>query len=147
MLFELSAAGADFLVVGAHALAAHGLPRATGDIDIWVQPTKENADRVWQAIESFGAPNRNLARDDLYTPNTVFQIGVEPQRIDILTSIDGVEFAEAWQDRKQTTVDGITFFVIGRDMLLKNKKAAGRPKDLADAAWLEQTNDSGDSLR
>src|SRR3954453_10328982 len=117
MLFELSAAGADFLVVGAHALAAHGLPRATGDIDIWVQPTKENADRVWQAIESFGAPNRNLARDDLYTPNTVFQIGVEPQRIDILTSIDGVEFAEAWQDRKQTTVDGITFFVIGRDML------------------------------
>jgi hypothetical protein len=69
----------------------------------------------------------------------VFQIGVEPQRIDILTSISGVEFAEAWEGRKQTTVDGITFFVIGRDMLLKNKKASGRPKDLADVAWLEQS--------
>lgn len=138
MLSALSEAGVDFLVVGAHALAAHGYPRATGDLDIWVRPTKGNADRVWQAIENFGAPHRNLRRDDFYTPDTVFQIGVEPNRIDILTSIDGVEFDEAWPNRRPTTIDKISFHVIGREQLLKNKRATGRPKDLADVAYLEQ---------
>jgi len=138
MLSALSEAGADYLVVGAHALAVHGYPRATGDLDIWVRPTKENADRVWQAIAEFGAPRRNLRREDFFTPDTVFQIGVEPNRIDILTSIDGVEFDEAWLDRRPTTVDKISFHVLSRVQLLKNKRAAGRPKDLADAAYLEQ---------
>jgi hypothetical protein len=139
MLSALSEAGAEFLVVGAHALAAHGHPRATGDLDIWVRPTRENADRVWQAIERFGAPRRNLCREDFCAPDVVFQIGVEPNRIDILTSITGVEFEEAWQHRKQSRIDGISVSILGRDQLLKNKLACGRPKDLADAAWLKGT--------
>jgi hypothetical protein len=123
MLSALSAAGAEYLVVGAHALSVHGFPRATGDLDIWVRPTQENADCVLKAIKQYGAPHRKLSREDLSTPNTVFQIGVAPNRIDVLTSIDGVEFDEAWQSRKQTSVDAISFFVIGRDLLLKNKLA------------------------
>ena len=141
MLSALSAAGADFLVVGAHALAVHGYPRATGDLDIWVRPTKENADRVWLAIEQYRAPRRSITREDFHQPDTVFQIGVAPYRIDILTSISGVEFDDAWQNRLQTAVDELSFFVIGRDQLLKNKRATGRPKDLADAAWLESNDE------
>jgi hypothetical protein len=140
MLSALSAAAADYLVVGAHALAVHGYPRATGDLDIWVRPTRENADRVWDAIENYGAPRRGITRDDFLTPDTVFQIGVAPNRIDILTSIDGVDFAEAWKNRQPAVVDKQSFFVIGRDDLLKNKRATGRPKDLADAAWLEEAD-------
>jgi hypothetical protein len=140
MLSALSGAGADYLIVGAHALAVHGYPRATGDLDIWVRPTKENADRVWQALERYGAPRRNLTPDDFCTANTVFQIGIAPNRIDILTSIDGVDFDEAWPNRKPTTVDELTFSVLGRDELLKNKRATGRPRDLADAAWLEDAD-------
>jgi hypothetical protein len=139
MLSALSAAGAEFLVVGAHALAAHGYVRATGDLDIWVRPTNENAERVWQAVvHSFRAPHRHLTRDDFCTPNTVVQIGVEPNRVDILTSIAGVEFDECWPTRKQVEVDGLLFYALGPEALLKNKRAAGRPKDLNDVAWLEQ---------
>jgi hypothetical protein len=137
MLSALSEADVEFLVVGAHALAVHGFPRATGDLDIWVRPTQENAQRVWQAITTYGAPHRNLVVDDFSVPNTVFQVGVAPNRIDILTSIDGVSFDEAWPERIRQCVDEHCFFVIGRDQLLKNKKAAGRPKDLIDALWLE----------
>ena len=139
MLSALSAAGAEFLIVGAHALSAHGYPRATGDLDIWVRPTKENADRVWLALEQFGAPRRHLTRDDLCTPDTVFQIGVPPQRIDILTSIDGVDFDEAWVTRKQSEIEGLTVGILGREQLLKNKRAVGQPQDLADVAWLEES--------
>lgn len=138
MLSALSAAGVEFLVVGAHAMAAHGIPRATGDIDLWVRPTKENAERVWLALERFGAPRSSLSQDDFITPDTVYQIGVPPERIDILTSIDGVLFDEAWQSRIQLIVEGITVAYLGREQLLKNKRACGRPKDLADVAWLEQ---------
>ena len=104
MLSALSAAGADFLVVGAHALAAHGYPRATGDLGIWVRPTPENAERVRQAIVNYGAPRRQLNRDDFCTPDTVYQVGVAPNRIDILTSIDGVEFDEAWPHHRHVSV-------------------------------------------
>ena len=138
MLSALSEAGADYIVVGAHALAAHGYPRATGDLDILVRPTKENADHVWQAIERFNAPRRGVSKEDFYTPDVVFQIGIAPNRIDILTSITGVEFDEAWQNRKEVIFDTFSFFVLGRDELLKNKRAVGRPKDLADVAWLEE---------
>jgi hypothetical protein len=139
MLSALNDSGAEYLIVGAYALATYGIARATGDIDIWVRPTLENAERVWAALEQFGAPRRKLTRADLHTPNNVFQIGVAPNRIDILTSITGVEFDEAWQQRKQTQVNGISVCVIGRGQLLKNKRAIGRPKDLADAAWLEES--------
>lgn len=140
MLSALSAAGAEFLVVGAYALSAHKLPRATGDIDIWVRPTKENAERVWNALVAYRAPRSHLSREDFAVPNTVYQIGLAPSRIDILTSIDGVVFEDAWPNRIQEQVDNVSFFVIGRDDLIRNKRATGRPKDLADLAWLEESS-------
>ena len=139
MLSALNDAGAEYLVVGAYALATYGTARATGDIDIWVRPTEQNAERVWAALEKFGAPRRKLTQQDLQAPDTVFQIGVAPNRVDILTSITGVDFEEAWQHRKQTRINGLSISVLGRDHLLKNKRAIGRPKDLADAAWLEES--------
>lgn len=137
MLSELSAEGAEFLVVGAHALAAHGHPRATGDLDIWVRPTQENAARVWRALARFGAPLAGLSKDDLSDPDVVFQIGLQPRRIDILTSITGVTWEEASGERVLIEVGGILLPFIGRAALLRNKRAAGRPKDLADAFALE----------
>jgi hypothetical protein len=125
------------MLVGAYALAAHGFPRATGDMDIWIRRSAENAQRVWVALQRFGAPRRNLTVEDLQSPDVVFQIGVAPRRVDILTSIDGVAFDEAWPERKQVEVEGQKFAVIGRAQLLENKRASGRPQDLADVAWLE----------
>ena len=141
MLSALCDENVEFLVVGAYALAAHGLPRATGDIDIWIRRSPRNAQRIWRALERFKAPRSNLTTEDLTTPNIVFQIGVAPRRIDILTSIDGVEFDEAWPERNEIEVAGQRFGVIGRDHLLKNKKALGRPQDLADVARLESEKD------
>src|SRR6266446_4419960 len=129
MLSALSAAGAEYLIVGAHALAAHGRPRATGDLDIWVRPTEENAHKVWAALARFGAPLSALKRVDLWTPGMVFQIGVEPVSIDILTAIDGVEFDDAWPRRLVLDIDGQTVQLLGRDDLIRNKRAAVRPQD------------------
>jgi hypothetical protein len=139
MLSALCAEGAEFLLVGAFALAAHGLPRATGDIDVWVRPSEANAARVWRALGRFGAPTPGLTLADLATPDVVFQIGVAPRRIDILTSIDGVTFDEAWPQRLVVDVEGLAIPVIGRTHLIQNKRAAGRPQDLADLTWLEQS--------
>jgi len=138
MLSALSEAGARFLIVGAYALAHHGLPRATGDIDIWVGHSSGNADRVWDALRRFGAPLDQVSPDDLRQPDLVFQIGVAPSRIDILTSIDGLDFAEAWKGRVEVALDEIRVPVLSRDHLVINKRAAGRPQDLADLAWLER---------
>jgi hypothetical protein len=138
MLSALSAEGVEYLLVGAYALAAHGLPRATGDIDLWVRPTAENADRVLRALHAFGAPSRDLARDDLCRPDTVFQIGVAPSRIDILTGLTGLTFEEAWAARTSVAIEGHPVPVIGYDELVRNKEATGRPRDLADAAWLRK---------
>ena len=137
MLFALSEEGAEYLLVGAYALAVHGLPRATGDIDLWVRPRPDNARRVLAAVARFGAPLGGLTQRDLTTPGTVFQIGVAPRRIDLLTTIDGVDFEEAWVARCVTRVGTLDVPVIDREHLLRNKKAAGRPQDLADAARLE----------
>lgn len=136
MLSALNAAGAEYLVVGAHALAAHGVPRATGDLDIWVRATPDNARRVLDALRDFGAPLFDLSIDDLSQPETVFQIGVVPVRIDLLTSISGVGFEEAWAGRIPGTIEGVAFGVIGREDLLRNKRATGRPQDLLDAETL-----------
>lgn len=138
MLIALNDASVEYLIVGAYALAAHGNVRATGDIDIWIRPTPENAQRVWQALGAFRAPRRDLKPEDFCDPNVVYQIGVAPFRIDILTAIDGVSFDDAWVNRKESDLKGIKTAVIGRKELLINKKASGRPKDLADAAWLEE---------
>jgi len=138
MLAALSAAGADFMVVGAHALAVHARPRATGDLDIWVRPTAENAERVWNALVAFGAPLAQLTRGDLATEEVVFQIGVAPSRIDILTSISGVAFEHAWPRRVTVELWGLRVPVIGRADLIDNKRATGRPGDLADLDELER---------
>lgn len=137
ILSALSAEGAEFLLVGAYALAVHGYPRATGDLDIWVRPSPENAGRVWKALVRFGAPLLDLNEHDLARPDTVFQIGVAPGRIDILCGIDGVRFGEAWDDHVVRRIGGIDIPVISRAALIRNKKAAGRPKDLADVHALE----------
>ena len=137
MLAALSAADAEYLVVGAHALSMHGRPRATGDLDLWVRPTPSNAARVWVALERFGAPLDDLTRDDLASEDLVYQIGVAPDRIDILTTVTGLTFDEAWTSRATLTLDGVAVPVIGRECLIKNKKALGRPRDLADVAELE----------
>lgn len=130
----------DYLVVGAYAVASHGLPRATGDLDLWIRSDRENAARVWRALAKFGAPVTEVTASELSIPGLVFQIGVEPTRIDILTSIDGVEFDDAWKDRLQLEIDGLRVQVIGRTHLIANKKAVGRPQDLADVARLESVS-------
>ena len=125
---------ARFLIVGAYAMAAHGIPRATGDIDIWVEPLPDNARRVWRALVRFGAPlaAAGVTEGDFAAPGKVYQIGVPPRRIDVMTAIDGVEFAESWRTRMAGQFGGATVQFIGREALLRNKLAAGRPKDLAD---------------
>lgn len=136
MLSALCEAGVEFLVVGAHALAAHGAPRATGDLDIWVRPTPENASRVLEALARFGAPLLDLTLDDLSGSDTVFQIGLPPSRIDILSGISGVTFADAWPGRMDVTIGALVIPVIGREAFITNKKASGRPKDLSDLTLL-----------
>lgn len=137
MLAALSEARADFLVIGAHAVAVHGRPRATGDLDIWVRPTPENATRVWAALVAFGAPLHELTLQDLVADDVVFQIGLAPNRIDLLTTIGGVTFDEAWPRRTTVALWGQSVPVIGREDLIRSKQASGRPRDLADVAELE----------
>lgn len=138
MLSALSGEGVDYLLVGAYAVAVHGVPRATGDLDIWVRPTAENARRVRAALTGFGAPVGDLSERDLVTPETVFQIGVAPNRIDVMTSIDGLTFDDAWASRRIVRIAGLDVPVLSRADLIRNKKATGRPQDLADAARLEE---------
>src|SRR5262245_13994609 len=137
MLSALSAEGVEYLLIGAYAMAVHGVPRATGDIDVWVRPSQENADRVLRALTRFGAPLGSLRAADLTGAGTVFQIGVAPNRVDVMTGIDGVGFDEAWSRRETRTIGGLTVEVIGRDDLIRNKRATGRTRDLADAEQLE----------
>ena len=123
-----------FLVVGAHALAVHGIPRATGDLDVLVQANPGNAKRVLAALASFGAPidDLGISLDDFVRPDVVAQLGLPPYRIDILTSISGVGFDAAWEDRVEGNVAGVDVPVLGRASFRKNKRASGRPRDLAD---------------
>jgi hypothetical protein len=138
LLAALDRTGAAYLVIGAHAMAAHGVPRATGDLDVWVRPDADNADRVFRALMDFGAPVAalHLTARDLATPGVIYQIGLPPRRIDILTEVSGLEFEEAWSSRFSQIVDGIEVPFLGRDALLRNKKATGRAKDLLDIKLL-----------
>ena len=138
ILSSFAAEGVDYLVVGAYAVAAHGLPRATGDIDLWIRPTRENAQRVWRALASYGAPLDAVRVDDFATEDNVFQIGVVPHRVDILTSIEGVSFDEAWRERLTLRLGDLDVLVLGRRQLIANKRAVGRPQDLSDVARLER---------
>ena len=140
ILSALSAAGVEFLIVGAHALAAHGVPRATGDLDIWVRPTPDNAARTLRALAAFGAPVSDLSVEDLTRPDTVFQMGLPPARIDILSSITGVDFAAAWERRVTVSLAEGEVAVLSRADFIANKRAVGRPKDLADMALLDEAD-------
>ena len=137
LLAEFNAHGCEYLVVGAHALAAHGHVRATKDLDIWINPTPVNAPRVFAALSAFGAPLHDLTVEDLTHPGLIFQIGVPPVRIDVITEIDGVEFADAWSDRYETRFADQPAAVLSVRHLIRNKKASGRLQDLADVARLE----------
>jgi hypothetical protein len=140
MVEVLQAARARFLVIGAWALAAHGVPRATGDLDIWVEPTETNAPRVFEALIRFGAPvvALGITQDDFARPRRVCQLGLPPRRIDVTTIIDGVSFEEAWAGRLPGTLGPVAVAFLGRQSLLRNKAASGRPKDLADLALLNE---------
>ncbi|HKS24828.1 MAG TPA: hypothetical protein VJZ76_18680 [Thermoanaerobaculia bacterium] len=132
MLCALSDEGAEYLIVGAYALGAHGHPRATGDLDIWVRPSAENAPRVRRAIEIFGMPVDHIAVRELALTGLVLQFGFPPERIDIMTSVSGVTFDEAWPRRILVKIEGREHPVIGKDDFIRNKRASGRPKDLID---------------
>jgi len=121
-----------FLIVGAYALGVHGRPRATGDLDVWVEPTPANAVRVIEALQSFGAPLHDVTAADFSRPGIVFQMGLPPFRIDLLTNLSGLTFAEAWPDRTTAPFGDIVVDVIGREAFIRNKRATGRAKDLGD---------------
>ena len=137
LLLAFNGHDVEYLIVGAHALAAHGHVRATKDLDLWVRPETSNAEKVLQALSDFGAPLSDLTADDLSKKETIFQIGLPPLRIDIITNIDGVEFEEAWANRLETQFGEVRAFVISRHHLITNKKTAGRLQDLADVQQLE----------
>jgi hypothetical protein len=138
-LCELSAADARFLIVGGYAVALHGRPRATKDLDVWVEASTENAGRVFQALRAFGAPLHGLTERDFATPDVALQIGVPPQRVDVLTRVSGVAFEEAWPNRVEVTLGpDLRCAFVGLADLLRNKRAAGRPQDLADVDALER---------
>jgi hypothetical protein len=138
LLAEFNACAVEYLVVGAHALAAHGHVRATKDLDLWVRPERANARRVLTALERFGAPLSGLTESDLSGPGLIFQIGIPPVRVDVVTSIDGVDFSEAWVARMQSRFADQPAHVLSRQHLIQNKRASGRTQDLADVEWLER---------
>lgn len=135
LLREMRDSGVRFLLVGAHAVGVHGVPRATRDLDVWVDPTRENAARVVGALARFGAPLAAIGvrQSDFENPNSVVQIGVPPNRIDLMTSLSGLsDFSTAWARRKSAAVGGVEVEVLGLEDLLVNKRAAGRDKDKVD---------------
>jgi predicted nucleotidyltransferase len=140
LLRALDSAHVEYVVVGAHALAVHGIPRATGDLDIFVRPSRENAIRVHGALLRFGAPlaQHGIGATDFEQPDVVYQLGLPPRRIDLLTSISGVAFEEALRTAMFVEIAGIRVPFLGREAMLTNKRAAGREKDLLDVKLLER---------
>jgi hypothetical protein len=137
MLLALSGEKASFLLIGAFAMAVHGYPRATMDIDLWVQPTPHNAEAVLRSLRRFGAPTDDLTSDDLQKDGLIFQIGVAPRRIDIITSVSGLNFDDTFARSLTFDIDGIDVHVPTVDDIIRNKRASGRTRDLADAEALE----------
>lgn len=134
----LNEAGARYLLVGGYAVAFHAEPRFTKDLDVWTEPGADNAPRVYEGLRRFGAPLHELTVDDLVRAGTIFQIGIPPNRIDVITAIDGVAFAEAWPERAEAQYGDVLVTVIGRRHLIQNKRASGRPQDLLDLTLLER---------
>lgn len=146
LLRTFQADAVDFVIVGAHALAVHGVVRATGDLDVFVRPTPENAEHVYRALVRFGAPlkDHGPTADDLARPGTVYQMGLPPRRVDVLNEISGPSFDEVWARRIETELGGLRVGIISRRDFLANKAASGRPKDLQDIQLLQ---DAGVSVK
>ncbi len=142
MLCALSEEGVKFLLVGAYAMAAHGYPRSTVDLDLWVMPTPENAEAVLRGLVRFGASAGELTVQDLATDDVVFQIGVAPRRIDLVTTASGLSFVAAYSRSIPVDIDGVAVRVLCMDDLIVNKKTTGRTKDLADVEALEAMKSS-----
>jgi predicted nucleotidyltransferase len=136
LLQTFNDANVRYLIVGAHAVGYHGHPRGTRDFDIWVDHSPENAKHVFEALATFGAPLSQTTAEDFTGDDLIFQIGIEPVRVDVMTSISGVEFADAWPKRIEDELDGIPVAYIGKDDLVRNKRATGRHRDLADVEEL-----------
>ena len=138
MLFLLLEEKVDFILVGAYALGVHGLPRATGDIDIWIKPDNSNSTKVYKSLLKFGAAVDQINEIEFANKGTIFQIGVIPRRIDLITQIDGVEYEEADKEKIFVDVEGLKIPVISIQKLIQNKLATGREKDKLDVAILLQ---------
>lgn len=138
MIECLQREGVEFMLVGGYAVALHGWPRMTFDIDFWILANPQNAAAVVRALKAFGAPLMDLTEEDFYRPGMVFQIGTEPQRIDILSAVSGVSYEDAVMRALKMEVDGLSLKVISLDDLILNKRASGRPKDIVDALTLEK---------
>jgi hypothetical protein len=130
----------EYLVVGAHAVMFYARPRYTKDLDVWVNPTPENAQCVWNALADFGAPLQDVTVASFTDPDLVYQVGVPPNRFDIMMGLPGVTFAEAWAHREQSSYGGTPISIMGRQELIRVKRAAGRPQDLLDIQELEKTD-------
>lgn len=143
MLLALSGEDVRYLLIGAYAMAVHGYVRATVDMDVWVMPSPENADAVLRALRRFGAPLHDLRDADLQEMDLVFQIGVAPRRIDIITSASGLDFAEVFARSITVIIEGLTVHVPALEDLIRNKRAVGRTRDLADAEALESIRIAG----
>jgi hypothetical protein len=137
LLRAFIAADVRFLVVGAYALGFHGRPRGTGDLDVWVDATPENARRVMSALRAFGAPMQDITEADFSKPGITYQVGVPPGRVDVLTDLTGIRFADAWPTRIRGPFGDIEVDFIGRKEFIANKRATGRTRDLADIEGLE----------
>jgi len=141
MIVCLQREGVEFMLVGGYAVGLHGWPRTTFDIDFWVLATPTNAAAVVRALKAFGAPLMDLTEADFHKPGMVFQIGTEPQRIDILSAVSGIAYEDAVMRAVPMQVDGLAIKVISLDDLIANKRASGRPKDIVDAMTLEKLKD------
>jgi len=130
-----------FLVVGAYAMGAYGYPRATGDIDIWVEASLENSEKIHQSLSEFGAPLSEITKTTFCEEGIVFQIGVSPRRIDIITKIEGVDFEQGYSDRQEIEIEDIKIPFVSKENLIKNKESTGREKDKLDVKYLLQNHD------
>jgi len=133
----LNANGVEYLLVGAHAMALHGHPRTTGDIDFFLAANEQNAHCVVRTLAAFGFGDLGLSAEDFLSEDTIVQLGVPPNRIDLMTSISGVAFSEAWEEKVEAQLDGLPLHMLSKRHLILNKRTTGRPKDLADVAFLE----------
>ena len=127
-----------FLIVGAYALGVYGYPRATGDIDIWVEPSQENAKKIFDVLCKFGSPIKGISRETFSTKGIIFQIGLPPRRIDLITDIDGVKFTNAYKNKKTITLQNLRIPFLSLKDLIRNKESTGRAKDLLDVQYLKE---------